>query len=70
MSPAPMMVWLIIALILYNKCIIPLIPGPIYFKTPRICGLFSVHCERLTKQVNFLIDEGVNTGNGANCVIS
>ena len=64
MSPAPMMVWLIKALILYNKCIIPLIPGPIYFKTPRICGLFSVHCERLTKQVTG------NTGKGANCVIS
>ena len=48
----------------------PLQPGPIYFKVPRKCGLFGVHCEALLKQVNFLIDEGVSVGKGADCVIS
>ena len=48
----------------------PLQPGPIYFKNPRKCGLFGIHCEALSKQVNFLIDEGVNVGKGANCVVS
>lgn len=48
----------------------PLQPGPIYFKVPRRCGLFGVHCEPLGKQVNFLIDEGVSVGKGADCVIS
>ena len=48
----------------------PLQPGPIYFKTPRKCGLFGVNSEAHTRQVNFLIDEACSTGKGANCVIS
>ena len=45
-------------------------PGPIYFKTPRKCGLFGVCCEAIPRQVNFLIDENVVTGKGANSTIS
>ena len=45
-------------------------PGPIYFKTPRKCGLFGVCCEAIPCQVNFLIDENVLTGKGANSTIS
>ena len=48
----------------------PLQPGPIYFKFPRKCGLFSVACEAFPKQVNFVLDESINTGKGANCVVS
>ena len=45
-------------------------PGPIYFKTPRKCGIFGVCCEAIPRQVNFLIDESVLTGKGANSTIS
>ena len=45
-------------------------PGPIYFKTPRKCGIFGVCCEAVPRQVNFLIDENVLTGKGANSTIS
>ena len=45
-------------------------PGPIYFKTPRKCSLFGVCCEAIPRQVNFLIDENVLTGKGANSTIS
>lgn len=45
-------------------------PGPIFFKTPRKCGLFGVCCESLSRQVNFLIDESVSTGKGADATIS
>ena len=48
----------------------PYQPGPIYFKTPRKCGLFGVCCEAIPRQVNFLIDEAVLTGKGANSTIS
>lgn len=48
----------------------PLQPGPIYFKCPRKCGLFGVASEAFPKQVNFLMDESVNTGKGANVVVS
>ena len=44
----------------------PLQPGPIFFKTPRKCSLFGVCCEAIPRQVNFLIDEIVSTGKGAN----
>ena len=30
----------------------PMQPGPIYFLTPRKCGLFGVCCEGIPKQVN------------------
>ncbi|XP_048010889.1 uncharacterized protein LOC125244726 isoform X2 [Megalobrama amblycephala] len=45
-------------------------PGPMYFLTPRKCGLFGVSCEGLQKQVNYLIDEGMSSTKGSNEVIS
>ena len=48
----------------------PLQPGAVYFKSLRKCGLFGVNCEALGKQVNYLIDEAVTCGKGANSVIS
>ena len=45
-------------------------PGPIYFKTPRKCGLFGVVSERSGHQFNYLIDEPVAVGKGANATIS
>lgn len=45
-------------------------PGPIYFKTPRKCGIFGVICEGLPRQVNFITDEASSTGKGANPTIS
>ena len=44
-------------------------PGPIYFKTPRKCGLFGVCCEGIPRQINYLIDEAVACGKGANSTI-
>ena len=48
----------------------PLQPGPIYFKTPRKCGIFGVICEAIPRQVNYLIDEATIAGKGANATIS
>lgn len=48
----------------------PMQPGPIYFKTPRKCAIFGIVCEAVPRQVNFLIDEGVDCGKGANATIS
>lgn len=48
----------------------PMQPGPIYFKTPRKCGIFGVMCEAVPKQVNYLIDEASDDGKGANTTIS
>lgn len=48
----------------------PFQPGPIYFKTPQKCAIFGVCCEAIPRQVNFLIDESVLTGKGANSTIS
>lgn len=45
-------------------------PGPLYFLTPRKCGIFGVHCEGVSQQVNFLIDESVSSTKGSNAVIS
>src|SRR5688572_16746690 len=45
-------------------------PGPIFFRTPRKCGIFGIMAEGLPKQVNYLIDEAVSCGKGANVVIS
>ena len=45
-------------------------PGPIYFKTPRKCGLFGICCEGIPRQVNYVINEAVNVGKGANSTIS
>ena len=48
----------------------PMQPGPIYFKTPRKCGIFGMICEAIPRQVNYLIDEASNVGKGANSTIS
>ena len=48
----------------------PAQPGPIFFLTPRKCGLFGVCCEGFAQQINYLIDEGVACGKGSNSVIS
>ena len=48
----------------------PLQPGPIFFKTPRKCGIFGVNSEPLSQQINYLIDEAHSCGKGANTVIS
>ena len=48
----------------------PMQPGPIYFKTPRKVGIFGVMCDAIPQQVNYLIDEAVDVGKGANTTIS
>jgi hypothetical protein len=48
----------------------PLQPGPIYFLTPRKCAIFGVCCEGIPQQINYLIDESVDTGKGANSIVS
>ena len=48
----------------------PMQPGPIYFKTPRKCAIFGVMCEAIPRQVNYLIDEAIDVGKGANTTIS
>ena len=48
----------------------PMQPGPIYFKTPRKCGIFGVMCEGIPRQVNFLIDKAASAGKGVNATIS
>ena len=48
----------------------PLQPGPIYFMTPRKCGIFGISCEGIPRQINYLIDEAVDVGKGANTVVS
>ena len=45
-------------------------PGPMYFLTPRKCAIFGVCCEAIPRQVNYLIDEAVDIGKGANAIIS
>ena len=45
-------------------------PGPIFFKTPRKCGIFGVSSEATSSQVNYLIDESDEIGKGANATIS
>ena len=47
----------------------PFQPGPIYFKTPRECGIFGVICEGLPRQVNFVTDKASSTSKGANPTI-
>ncbi|XP_066913328.1 uncharacterized protein [Clytia hemisphaerica] len=48
----------------------PMQPGPIFFKTPRKCGIFGICNDGLNLQYNFLIDEICTTGKGANATIS
>ena len=40
----------------------PVQPGPIYFQTPRKCGIFGVCCEAIPRQIKYLIDEVSDTG--------
>ena len=44
--------------------------SPIFFLTPRKCGISGVCCEALPQQVNYLIDEGMATSKGSDAVIS
>ncbi len=48
----------------------PLQPGPIYFLSPRKCGIFGVCCEGIPLQLNYLTDESVDCGKGSNTVVS
>ena len=48
----------------------PLQPGPLYFKTPRKCGVFGVCSEGENFQLNYLIDEAQACGKGANSIVS
>ena len=48
----------------------PMQPGPIYFKIPHRCQVFGIHAEGIGKQMNYLIDESVSCGKGANAAIS
>ena len=48
----------------------PMQPGPIYFKTPRKCGILGVTSEAVSQQIIILVDEGVSVGKGANPTIS
>ena len=41
-----------------------------YFLTPRKCAVFSVCCESLPRQVNYLIDKAVDMGKGSNAIVS
>lgn len=43
----------------------PLQPGPMYFLTPRKCGIFGVCCPGIPQQVNYLTDEGMCVGKGS-----
>ena len=45
-------------------------PGPIYFKTARKCGIFGIVNDGNSLQHNYLIDEAVALGKGANSTIS
>ena len=48
----------------------PLQPGAMYFLTPRKCAIFGVCCEAIPRQINYLIDEAVDMGKGANAIVS
>ena len=48
----------------------PLQPGPIFFKTPRKCGIFGICNDGINLQYDYLIDEINTTGKGANATIS
>ena len=48
----------------------PMQPGPIYFFTPRKCGLFGVCFPAIPEQVNFVIDKSASCGKGSNATIS
>ena len=48
----------------------PLQPGPLYFLCERKVYIFGICCEGLPRQMNYLIDECVYNGKGANTVVS
>ena len=45
-------------------------PGAIFFKVPRKCFLFGINNEGINRQTNYVIDEAVDCGKGANVVAS
>ena len=45
-------------------------PEPIYFKNPRKLAILGICCEAIPTEVNYLIGEGVLTGECPNCTIS
>ena len=59
-------------MIMHNKCIIRVtLCNPVLsFKKPWKCSIFGVCCKAIPCQVNFLVDEAVRTGKGANSTIS
>lgn len=48
----------------------PLQPGPLYFLCERKVYIFGVCCEAIPQQINYLIDECVYSGKGANTIVS
>ena len=48
----------------------PLQPGPMYFLAPHKCAIFGLSTESIPRQVNYLVDEAVDMGNGANAIVS
>ena len=48
----------------------PLQPGPLYFLCERKVYIFGVCCEGIPRQINYLIDEAMYIGKGANVVVS
>ena len=48
----------------------PFQPGPIFFKTPRKCGIFGVCNDGINMQYNYFVDEINSTGKGATATIS
>ncbi len=48
----------------------PFQPGSIYFLTGRKIGIFGVHCEGATQQINYQVDEAVTISKGFNAVVS
>ena len=66
----PEILLLTICLTWHSRFITLMTPGPIYFLTPRKCGIFGVCCEAIPRQINYLVDESVDIGKGSNSIIS
>ena len=41
-----------------------------YFLISQKCSIFGVCCKAIPRQINYLLDEAVDTGTGANAVVS
>lgn len=48
----------------------PLQPGPMYYLTPIKCAIIGICCEAILRQINYLIDEAVDTGKGSKAIVS